>query len=316
MSNYTQTNIYRKQMQELGLNTKQYAELIEMPYEVVKDIIYDKEGDYSMEIKSLLRKNMLNKHQEIENNFENAKIKALELKQENNSMNWYINEYTPELLKETLNIKSRKGFEDKYNIKVDGKTASHWFYVCITGKTNYNNHEIRKDVVKQFVEQLYDILVNRNEEKYLRTSKSEVKHKQKTNILKWYKNFDFQKYLKENDMSRTDLAINSDVNYNTLCHLMSKKRKLTYETEQMRKVYNYINNVSYDTTTEAQEQDILVNTLSKLRQEQNNEPIIMTTKEEPSVEVINNDEILRKILINRLTEEEKELIRLFGGKIC
>ena len=29
-----------------------------------------------------------------------------------------------------------------------------------------------------------------------------------------------------------------------------------------------------------------------------------------------NDEILRKILINRLTEEEKELIRIFGGKIC
>ena len=31
---------------------------------------------------------------------------------------------------------------------------------------------------------------------------------------------------------------------------------------------------------------------------------------------INTNEVLRKILINRLTEEEKTLIELFGGKIC
>ena len=67
MTNYTQTNIYRRQMQELGLNPKQYAKLIDMPYEVVKDMLYDKEGEYSMEIKGLLRNTMFNKHQDIEN---------------------------------------------------------------------------------------------------------------------------------------------------------------------------------------------------------------------------------------------------------
>ena len=31
---------------------------------------------------------------------------------------------------------------------------------------------------------------------------------------------------------------------------------------------------------------------------------------------INQEDLLRKLLISRLTEEEKELIELFGGKIC
>ena len=46
-------NIYKKQMQELGLNTKQYAELINIDYAIVKDFINDK-GDYNMGLKDLL----------------------------------------------------------------------------------------------------------------------------------------------------------------------------------------------------------------------------------------------------------------------
>lgn len=321
MSNYTQTNIYRKQMQELGLNTKQYAELIEMPYEVVKDIIYDKEGDYSMEIKSLLRKNMMNRHQEIENNFENAKIKALELKQENNSMNWYINEYTPEMLKEKLNLKSRKAFEEKYDIIIDDKRASHWFYTCILGKTNYDNHEIRKDVVEQFVEQLYDILANGNDKKHLHSSKypvTQVKNKKITSVLKWFKKFDIKKYLQENDLTQIEFCKKVGIDGGTLSRLIKNQKKLKYETESIKKIYNYLNNivnenVSYDKTTEAQEQDILENTLLKLRQEE--QPIFMTTKEEPKIELLEND-IIRRLLATRLTDEERALIELFGGKIC
>ena len=49
------SNIYLKQMQRLGLNPKQYATLIDMPYEVVKDFIYEREGEYDMTIKELLR---------------------------------------------------------------------------------------------------------------------------------------------------------------------------------------------------------------------------------------------------------------------
>ena len=46
-----------------------------------------------------------------------------------------------------------------------------------------------------------------------------------------------------------------------------------------------------------------------------NKKIEFTPIEEPTP-IKSQDDILRKILINRLTDEEKELIRLFGGQIC
>ena len=101
------TNIYLRQMQELGLNPKQYAKLINIPYEVVKDFIYGREGDYNMGLKDLLRRNMVEKHQEVEENFEGAKLKALEIKHNESDIyyiEWYNNEYSIELLKKKLMI--------------------------------------------------------------------------------------------------------------------------------------------------------------------------------------------------------------------
>lgn len=307
------SNIYHKQMRELGLNVKQYADLIGMPYEAVKDVIYDKEGNYSMEIKSLLRKNMMDKHQKIESDFENSKIKAMEIKQQNDSMNWYINEYTPEMLKEKLNLKSRKAFQEKYDIIIDDKKASSWFYNCILGKINYDNHEIRKDVVEQFVDQLYDILVNGNVRQYLNNGKSEVKpvvHKQKTNILKWFKSFDFKKYLKENDMSRTQLAENCDMNYTTLCHLIKKQRRLSYETENMKKLYDYV--VNNKTPQPAEVLDLPIEIVKAgIEKIENEQPLYV---DQQPIECDDN-ELLRRILVERLTDQEKMLIKLFGGKL-
>ena len=157
MTNYTQTNIYRRQMQELGLNPKQYAKLIDMPYEVVKDMLYDKEGDYSMEIGNILRKNMFNKHQDIENNFENAKFNAMRIKKEDSEI---------DLLFEKLPVSSITDFEKRYCIMVDGKRASHWYYTLLCGKREYDGHYIDVRKKRNFLEQLYDILVNDNADNY------------------------------------------------------------------------------------------------------------------------------------------------------
>ena len=132
-------------MQELGLNPKQYAKLIDMPYEVVKDMLYDKEGDYSMEIKKILRNNMFNKHQDIENNFENAKFNAMRIKKEDSEidyLNWYEKDYIKDLLFEKLPVSSITDFEKRYCIMVDGKRASHWYYTLLCGKREYDGHYI------------------------------------------------------------------------------------------------------------------------------------------------------------------------------
>lgn len=237
-------NIYEKQMKDLNLNPKEYAELTGIPYELIKDVIYDKEGNYSMEIKDFLRKNVFNKHQEIEKDKENMKLKGMEMKMNNDNeiMKWYKNEYTLEGLKKQLNVSAIQKFEDKYIIKVKNKKASHWFYTIILAKNCLKpEYQIKASVLNEFLEQLYDIMVNGNENKYMRILKEVKKDK----------------------------------------------------VEEMKKDFIEMP-----------------------------QPIFTKT-EEPKIEFMpiekapinSQDDILRKLLINRLTDEERELIRIFGGKV-
>lgn len=385
------SNIYTKQMQKLGLNPKQYAELINIPYGVVKDFIYGKEGDYEMGLRDLLRKNMVDKHQEIEENFEGAKIKAAEIKHKDNDdiRNWYENEYTPEMLLKTLGLNSRVDFERKYDIILDGKRASHWFYVNLTGKTNYDNHEIRRDIQDQFIRQLYDILVNNNIEKYKREEPTEVKifpsqRKPKKNAVyknmyfKWFREFDIKRFLREQDMTQLQLAKELNVGLRTVGDLVNERH---YTKRTLQKLYNYVNKVrpngsecedidinnwyntfdikQYLTDKGLKQQDVyplvgmdrstfnqIVNhgckcssssSMEKIKRVYDyivNGKVYEEIKEETQVLVNDspanveettceeikttnetNNEILRRILVSRLTDEEKELIKIFGGVI-
>lgn len=336
MANYTQTNIYRKQMKELGLNTMQYAKLLDVPYEVVKDMIYDKEGDYSMEVKNLLRNTMFKRHQEIENNFEQSKIKAMHIKLEDKNVStatkrkWYENEYTPDLLCQKLNIKTRAEFERNYDILIDDKRASKWFYVNMTGKRNYDNHEISDKVFNQFVEQLYDIIVNDNGEKYKRNEPTETKifpsqrkpivsKNYKNKYFKWFRDFDIQAYMKENNISKNDLAKELNIGISAMHKLYYKQY---YSKRTLQKLYNYMK--QHETTRDYKE------IASDYLMQNDEETEVLDLTETPSNDFTNDitdkcpcenvsqpdsNEMLRKILINRLTDEEKELIRIFGGKL-
>ena len=242
MSNYNQTNIYRKQMNKLNLNAKQYAELTGMPYEVVKDILYDKEGDYSMEIKNLLRKNMMNKHQEIENNYENAKFQAMKLKNDVNYLEWYDKEYTLDLLKEKLQLNSIIQFINNYNIKVNNKRASDWTYRILISKREYEGHTIDKNKKLEFIKQLYDIVVNDNADAYYNTTKEKVinitpiKQNGKINYKKWYKNFDIKQWKKQNNIDNHKLCNILKLSYFTISNLVTKK---SYSQATLEKFYNY-----------------------------------------------------------------------------
>lgn len=323
-------NIYQRQMQQLGLNPKQYAELINIPYGVVKDFIYEKEGDYEMGLKELLRRNMLEKHQEIEENYENAKIKATEIKYKSNAdiIKWYEEEYTPDLLCYKLNIKSRAEFERNYDILVDGKRASKWFYVNITGKRNYDNHEISDKVMNQFVEQLYDIIVNGNGEKYKRTEPTEVKQfptqrkpikskNYKNKYFEWFRDFDIKAYLKNNEMTYRNLADELNVGIYTIHQLANKK---FYSKRTLEKLFKYVKE-NEAPTLETQQEPINEENIEEIKEETQMLVDDSTTNDEETtneeIETTNetSDEILRRILATRLTEEEKELIKIFGGKI-
>lgn len=420
MTNYTQTNIYRRQMNELGLNTKQYAQLIDMPYEVVKDMIYDKEGNYSMEIGKILRNNMFNKHQEIENNFEQAKYEAMRIKKEDNEINyfdWYDKEYTKDLLFEKLPVLSITDFEKKYCIIVDGKRASHWFYTILCGKREYDGHYIDIERKRQFLSQLYDILINGNADNYKEANAvvslkikqtNDAKYLDKQTIdfyhdwykkfnckkfvkdnhisnytlqrelryspavisrlinkkrysdnaivrfykfvekinndidyFEWFKNFDLKEYMKQHDLNNTTLGMKIGLGIVSTSQLANKK---FYTKKTLEKLYNFIKQNEDDIevindeieeldTTDTQlddsTSDIIDDSTCQIELEEQNEENNKTPMKmiycgdestapiyAPDIEKIEEQQILRRILINRLTDEEKELIRLFGGKIC
>ena len=316
MANYTQFNIYRKQMQELGLNTKQYAELINMPYEVVKDIIYDKEGEYSMDIKNILRRNMIDKHQEIENDYDNAKFKAMEIKNEVDYLDWYNNEYSIDLLKDKLHVRTLIEFKREYNLMVNGKKASDWIYSVLTSKREYPGHEIEKSKKIQFVKQLYDLLVNDNKEEYTKRKTIKVKN-EKINYEKWYKDFNVKQFMSKNHLSNTMLEEALNYSPAVISRLVNKRK---HSKNSLIALYDYVQKFENDYQNIASkyidEQDDNNATSKLTTASTTNEPFNITMKA-PEVSIVNEqEELLRKILINRLTEEEKMLIELFGGKIC
>ena len=332
MSNYNQLNIYRKQMIKLGLNTKEYAQLINMPYEVVKDIIYDKKGDYSMDIKNILRKNMFEKHEEIENDIENARLKGNEIKMNNDVMKWYREEYTPELSKEKFGLSSLAQFERSFEITIDGKRASHWFYTAILPKKYLN--KVDNDVISEFVEQLYDILVNENLDKYKKdvTRIQQIKIKRITDnkYLDWYKNFDKEEFFEKYNLDNEKIAHDLKMAYSSACSLTSGKYM---SLNGIKQFYKYVEKLEREYTTKNVVNEIIEDVKDTFKDEPlevkveatTEEPIIIDMKEDVDMKEEQNpvniynenvqDEILRKLLINRLTDEEKELIRIFGGKL-
>ena len=349
------TNIYIKQMKRLGLNVKQYAQLLNMPYEVVRDFIYRKEGDYSMGITDMIRRNMINKHQEIEQDNDNAKIKALEIKQKDYSdfyyLNWYQKVYNVELLKRTLNIKSLAQFEKKYCITTNYSKASNWTYQILLSKRESKRQTVDKKKKIEFIKQLYDIIENKNGKLYKNNEPKKVaKQLGKTSsedLRKWYKKFDIKTYKEEHNITNGDLSRELDLGICTISHLVSKN---FYTDNTLEKLYNYIKEKQEeqdykDIAKKYVDEEILDNKEVKDEKEiyetvvyprdyetlneEDKDTIIIEQKlseenlknecelqQEIYKSTNTNDEILRKLLINRLTEEEKMLIELFGGKIC
>ena len=322
------SNIYLKQMQRLGLNPKQYATLIDMPYEVVKDFIYEREGEYDMTIKELLRRNMLEKHQDVEENYQDAKLKATEIKFRNNDdkREWYEKDYSIELLLKTLHLKTRAEFGRTYEIMINGKPASKWIGYCMMSKINYDNHEVSKDIQDQYIEQLYDILVNGNRKKYLRKDSIKVSDEKskrppkkvdeyKNEYFKWFVDFDIKGFMKKYNLNNNDLADALNVGVCTTSYLVSKRH---YTKRTLQKLYDYVNSCEGKCSTN---DEMFVKMAENDELEGANVECEEPTNEkmdDSSTEIIvenDNNDILRRILANRLTDEEKELIKIFGGKI-
>lgn len=306
-------NIYEKQMKKLNLNLKQYAKLIDMPYDIVSNLVNERD-EYNMNVANVLKRNLFEKHQEIEKDLDNAKLKALEIRNDDeiDYLEWYNNEYSADLLKSITNENSIKAFERDFEIQIDGKRASHWYYSCLCGKAEYQEHNIKINRKKEFVKQLYDIIVNKNLLKYKIKCKETLINDNQLEIIEWYKNFNFRKFRNKFNLTNDEIAKDLNVAYTTACQITAND----YATFKMiKKVYDYVQGKEKSLNKEPKiikdcevEKEIFAGL-------QETAPIVFKN-EKPEIKIINrNDEMLRKLLITRLTDEEKELIRIFGGKL-
>ena len=164
------------------------------------------------------------------------------------------------------------------------------------------------------------------------------------NYMKWYKNFDIKSYMKEKGLTNGILIQELGLSGQTVSFMITKRRytlrtvvklydfiqanenqeigldNLDKKIIENKKLQNIMEDIkALDKENEPQVEEEVVeddsNAASKLIEV---EPTIFLKQDnEPSIEPLynNNDNILRKILINRLTDEEKELIKIFGGVI-
>ena len=137
----------------------------------------------------------------------------------------------------------------------------------------------------------------------------------KNEYFKWFVDFDIKGFMKKYNLNNNDLADALNVGVCTTSYLVSKRH---YTKRTLQKLYDYVNSCEGKCSTN---DEMFVKMAENDELEGANVECEEPTNEkmdDSSTEIIvenDNNDILRRILANRLTDEEKELIKIFGGKI-
>lgn len=318
--------IYERQMKRLGLNLEQYSKLLQVPIEITKKLVNGEEFE-NMGINDFIRNNVLKKHNELEND-ENTALKVVEIKSESSenqfeeeAMNWYMNEYDRDDFFEKIGIKFQNEFINKYEFtcnagRLRGRVLSYSVYDRLL---RHDTGYIGVKVLPELVKQLYDLYINypESEKRYLRTNKLIKQYTCKRNedkeLVEWFKNFDFNNYFENKESGeKTRIGKKLHINYSTVYALFNKA--YTPNASVLKKLKNYFDNVDNQETIEPVEEEIEVLDLPR-QEEINFEDNKVQDVNEQEIRTNTQEDLLRRILITRLSQEEKELIRLFGGKV-
>lgn len=318
--------IYERQMKRLNLNLEQYSKLLQVPIEITKKLVNGEEFE-NMGINDFIRNNVLKKHNELETD-ENTALKVVEIKSESSenqfeeeAMNWYMNKYDRDDLYEKIGVKSQFEFMYKYEFtcntgRLRGRTLSESVYNRLLRRDTEN---IGIKVLPELVKQLYDLYINypESEKRYLRTNKLQKKYIYTINrdieLVEWFKNFDFDNYFKTKKAGEKGrIGKKLDINYSSAYALFNKV--YIPSGDVLKKLKDYFDNIDNQETIEPVEEEIEVLDLPR-QEEINFEDNNVQDVNEQEIRTNTQEDLLRRILITRLSQEEKELIRLFGGKV-
>lgn len=284
-------NVYKKQMTRLGITPKQYANIIGVPYEVVK--VYLKgENREDMPLKNYFDKVMMSKREEIEKDVEGTKAKMLEEKLNSGNINyWYENEYDyKEFIKK---VGSFNKLYERYDFDNFGRYSVYY----VVSKTKKKH--IKEKNKNAIIEILYDIY--NDKKSHLKTKNVNVGLKTKTvnvELKEWYKTFELRDYVESKGYTLNSFAKKYNLAIGSCYNVLHKSKNVSAST--LRKVYNAVQRCDTDNN----------NIENKDLKE------CHTQQEEVKVNINNKDlELLRALLVESLNDRDKALIRLFGGKI-
>lgn len=327
-------NIYKRQMNDLGLNVEEYSKMLDIPKSVVAKMI-NGNGEVvdNMEINNFLRKNIFTKHQEVENNKEEKKVEALNVKlmrgensyetkkqwllekyPNSKEVLWYVNEY------------DRDTYFAKNNVQNKADLMRRYTFTCNTGRLKglkeVGLSTIDRLVNKQYNElgiytayplicQLYDCLelgnikANSNyKPKY--NNKIQIENKKEEQKLKdWFYNFDFKDFCNKHEITTTQFALDIKTSVTTVKAIKIGKYKPSMKLTKRLK--DYVDSFENKFETQIEEKQLDIST--------NEEKLILPLDNVKIIGTLTQEELLRNLLKDRLTEEEKTLIRIFGGRI-
>lgn len=231
-------NIYKRQMESLGIDLEKYSKILDVPEKITKKIINGNgEVTKDMEINNFLRKNLFERHQEIEKNKEEKQMEALNLKiihgensddakkqwllenyPNSKEVQWYVNEY------------DKATYFTKYNIKNRTDLMNRYKFNCNTGKLKGLN-EVGISTIERLTEKKYDQLGIKTAyplicQLYDCLALGNIKERQfenKDKLKEWFMNFDMDNFIKENSMSYMELAEKIGVNYKSIYSAKTKK---------------------------------------------------------------------------------------------
>lgn len=343
-------NIYQRQMNSLGLNVEQYSKMLDIPKSITKKMISGNgEVVKDMEINNFLRKNIFNRHQEIEENKEEKKVEALNIKLkrgENNYDNkkmWLLQEYNDSIeVQWYINEFDRDTYFQKYNVKNKFDLMKRYKFNCnkgrLKGLKEVGESTIDRLICKQYDElgkqtayalicQLYDCFelghinapIQKDKKNNIKKENGSLQKKKYTEenqkLRDWYNEFDFEKFVTENSILYKDIAEAINVPYGSLYPM--KRKTYVPNEDVLKKLKDYVDSFEnkFETKIIPDEHNAIVSEESIMNSSELENHITLNLDNVKIIGTLTQEDILRNLLKDRLTEQEKIIIKLFGGRI-
>lgn len=328
-------NIYKRQMKNLGTDLERYAQLLETPVFIVRKLINGEELDNNMKLNEFIRKNVLKQYEKVENDFIETKTELIKekLEKENKKkqedlFDWYKNEFNKEEL-----LKKYGCFSVTKLYNILGMTIRTNGNAIISKSTFVRllNKQLTQKTVSLLLEQLYEYYTNEQliEEKLTKLEIEPKKKKdklEKDELKKWHLDFDYQSFMETNNLKTKDMVKELNIPLSTMAAITSPKKTYSPSKKVIEKVKDYVERK--ETKYEFVAPKEFVESIEPV--DFIEEEVFFVPNKSAEIEPLekmqeknknaNNDEnvvinALRELVKERLTEQEKSLIKLFGGKI-